>query len=360
MSALTRMAAKISTTEMLEANDPLDVLREASTTVALGPMSVEVQPGVSNQELRMFGTQGLFTCKSLIITSDASVTISYEGTAPIPLAADGFHAMSGTTLSTITVTNATADIAHLTLWLAGVEFTPPNSAGVFTLTGISVTLTADISTTCTAVSSGLVNCWDMNETTGTRVDHVGGKDLTMVGTVAGIAGQIKNAAEFTGSSSNYLRNTAYTFALGPSAFTIAFWVKLTSRATNQMIITQGITSGAGNYLWLILALVGGQIEAAFDGASAGVIFSSTVLPLNAWTFVVIWHDGVNLRLQQNNSTIDSTAAIFHNNGGAANLVFGAVGAGNQPLSGLVDSTQIWNRVLTLTERGTVWNSGVGV
>ncbi len=360
MSALTRMASKISTTEMLEANDPLDILREASTTVALGPMSVEVQPGVSNQELRMFGTQGLFALKSIIITSDVSITVSYEGTAPIPLTAGGFHAMSGTSLSTITVTNATADIAHLTMWLAGGEFTPPNTTGVFTVVGSDVTLTADISLTCTAVSSGLVNCWDLNETTGTRVDHVGAKNLAMQGTVAGVTGQIKNAAQFDGSSANFLKNTTYVFALGPSAFTIAFWVKLTSRATNQMIIAQGITSGAGNYLWLILALVGGQIEASFDGASAGVIFSSTVLPLNVWTFVVIWHDGTNLRLQQNNGTIDSTAAIFHNNGGAANLTFGAIGAGNQPLSGLVDSTQIWNRVLTLTERATVWNSGAGV
>jgi hypothetical protein len=334
----------------------------------MSAMQVQVAAGATNQELRIVGTQGTTTIKTIIITSDKSITVSYNGTAPVLMAAGGFHALTGTALTTVMVTNATLDTANLTLWLAGLgDLPPPLGVGTFILTGIAATLTAGYGT-CMAVSSGLVACWDMNETTGTRLDHVGGFDFTMVGSVPGVAGQIGNAAQFDGTiGTNYLTRASYTFPLGPSAFTLAFWVKLTTiDATNRVIMGQGHTTGSTDYQWVVVELANtGQIEAAFDASLAGVIFSSVNLVVNVWKFVVIWHDGVNLRLQQNNGTIDVVAAHFNDvgpssTGGISNLNIGAVGAGLQPLKGLVDSTQIWNRVLTAGERTTLWNGGAGV
>ncbi len=124
MSVLTRMTAKISTTEppsRWSAAPPLTVLREASSAIATGIMEIQVAAGASGQELRMFGTQGFDSVQNIAITSDIGITVSYNGAAPIPLTAGGFHAICGTTLTTVTLTNTTTETAHLTLWLAGTD-----------------------------------------------------------------------------------------------------------------------------------------------------------------------------------------------------------------------------------------------
>jgi len=397
VAAVTRVSAKISSVELLEVVEPLDVLRESSSNVAMGPMQIQVQPGVTGQELRIVGTQGVSSIKTIFITTDTDITVLYNGTASVALVAGGFHLISGTTLSTVTLTNATADIADLTVWiLAGFE--PPNPAGtgvfivvgnvlgndgatltrdlhldfpavpsgVFMVVGNDATLTPDIHMTCTAVSSGLVACWDLDEVSGTRVDHISAFNLAEMNSIAGVTGHIRNAAQFLLTNPNhYLVNVnSPLFNLGSNPFTIAFWVQLTSvAASNQMaIISQGTTAGAGQFNWYIYALgATPAIRAVFEGGFAGTITSSSTLTLGNWTFVVIWHDGVNLQLQINNGTIDSVAAHFANLGAAGGTFdFGAIGAGTDPLSGLIDSTQVWNRVLTAGERSTVWNGGAGI
>lgn len=367
MPAITRATAGISTTEFEIANEPLSILRESNGVVAMGPMQVQVASGVTAQALRIVGTQGITSIQTIMITSDKSITVSYNGTAPVLLTAGGFQVLSGTSLTTVTVTNATLDTANLTLWLSGTgDPPPPLGVGTFILTGNPVILTADIETTCTAVSSGLIACWDMDELTGTRVDHIGGFNLTEVGTVTGVTGKIRNAAQFVGNGVNRLNGSSTFVNFGnpnPSPWTLAFWVKLTSipAAAEMSIISKGNSTNAGQYEWVVQVLRNtGQIEAAFLGGGGGVVFSSTNLVVGAWTFVVIWNDGTTLRLQMNNGTIDSAAGAFANQAPAKPFNFGCIGAGNDPLFGLVDSTQAWSRVLSSGERTTIWNGGAGI
>ncbi len=363
MAAVTRAHVKISTEELLDAYDPLEIVREFDSVVAIGPMQIQVLPGVTGQELRIVGAQGIGNIYTTFIKTDTDITILYSNTAPVALLSGGFHLLSGTNTPTISITNTTGDIATLTVWLAGAAPIQALATGNFVVTGNDVIFTVDIAVTCTALSSGLIACWDMDELTGTRVDHIGAFNVAMTNSVPGVTGKVRKAAQFVlATPVNYLSRAADFYRLGASAFTLAFWVQLSSLpGTNQAIISMGNSPNAGQYTWLVLALSTGQIEGAFDGGGAGVILSSSNLSVGAWTFVVIWHDGTNLRLQMNNGTIASSAAVFRDIIGATGTFsFGAMGIGNTKLDGLVDSTQVWNRVLSAGERSTVWNSGAGI
>ncbi len=204
----------------------------------------------------------------------------------------------------------------------------------------------------------------MDELTGTRVDHIGGLNLTQVNSVPGVTGKVRNAAQFAIASANtYLRGiNSSLYDLGASAFTIAFWIKVTSiPAVFMTVISQGDSLNAGQYNWRILVAPNtGQIQLAFQGGHS--ILNSTVnLVAGNWTFVVLWQNSTSLNMQQNNGTIDTNAATFFSLGGAGGTFdFGAIGAGLSELNGLIDSTQVWNRVLTAGERTTLWNNGAGV
>ena len=87
-----------------------------------GPMTIEIPTGVVKQGLVLFSAGGLSTVSAVMLTSDQPVSITY-GVAgnndPIDLDAGGIHAMSGTNVAAMAVSNNSGVTANLTILVAG-------------------------------------------------------------------------------------------------------------------------------------------------------------------------------------------------------------------------------------------------
>ena len=95
---------------------------QLSQTEWFGPYTVQVADGVSEQSLTALGTGGLTTVTALLITSDTNIAITYGAAAsnvPVDLNANGIHAISGTSLTAIAVSNSSGATALVTYFLAG-------------------------------------------------------------------------------------------------------------------------------------------------------------------------------------------------------------------------------------------------
>ncbi len=119
MAGIARLEAKISTTTPLGVNGPLSLVEALAITVDTGPLLVRVLTGVSGQAVRIIGTQGITTVTGLVITSDQTISVSYNGGTAIPLTANGFHMFSNTSITAMAITNASGNTANVTHWLVG-------------------------------------------------------------------------------------------------------------------------------------------------------------------------------------------------------------------------------------------------
>lgn len=101
---------------------PLAVLHQLSQTEWVGPFATQVADGAAEQAIIALGTQGLTTVTAVLITSDRNISITYGAAAsnvPVNLDANGFHAMSGTSLTAIAISNSSGAAALVTYMLAG-------------------------------------------------------------------------------------------------------------------------------------------------------------------------------------------------------------------------------------------------
>lgn len=121
MPGISQAEAKLSIRDRF-GTYPLEVVHSLSQTEWFGPYTVQVADAVTEQSLTALGTGGLTTVTALLITSDVNISLTY-GTAannePIPLNANGFHLMSGTSLTAIAVSNSSGSTANVTYFVAG-------------------------------------------------------------------------------------------------------------------------------------------------------------------------------------------------------------------------------------------------
>jgi hypothetical protein len=119
MAGIARLEAKISTTTPLGITGPLDLVEALAVTIDTGPLLVRVLTGVSAQAVRIIGTQGITTVTACLITSDQTISISYNAGTAISLVAGGFHMFSNTSITAMAITNASGNTANVTMWLVG-------------------------------------------------------------------------------------------------------------------------------------------------------------------------------------------------------------------------------------------------
>ena len=219
------------------------------------------------------------------------------------------------------------------------------------------------------ITDGLVACWDLDEASGNRLDHVGGPVNTLLPRNApmGVPGHIGTAVHFVKTDEQYLYNssTGPTTLTGP--FTIAFWVRPTASATaTSGLLTNGFSTMAGQYDFVVLSLASSNaVLVSFNGGQGGVITSSSVLTVGAWNFVMLWRTlSPNvLSLQLNADPVETASfltppavAITRFNMGATG---GNGGTAFDYFDGDMDSVMVWDRALSAEERAFVRNGGAG-
>ncbi len=204
----------------------------------------------------------------------------------------------------------------------------------------------------------------LDEASGNAIASVGGLDFTDNNTVTSGTGKVHaNARLFTAANSEYFSHADNAdYSTGDITFGLRVWVKLVSKATNQVIISKR----EGFEYSIEYGASGDRLKFTFgSGATIATADSFGAVPLDTWLLVHAWHDASSnkIGIAVNNSTeveVDDSLANPSDGNGAINF-------GRDPafdtnfLDGLLnDFVFLKGSYLDGTERTADYNSGTGV
>jgi hypothetical protein len=196
----------------------------------------------------------------------------------------------------------------------------------------------------------------MNETSGARSDSTGLNALTDNNTVAASAGKIGNAADFVAVNSEFLSriDTDNSLDGGDTDFTFSLWVKTTTVGLSRIFGK----SNFGDY--------------GLDMTAAGILrwemvsYASIAQPVTAindgnWHHLACWHTastGIPSIAIDNGTVVDGSVlgGYFTDN----NPFLIGFDNGTTYFTGSIDEMGRWSRLLTATERTSLYNSGTGI
>ena len=219
------------------------------------------------------------------------------------------------------------------------------------------------------LSTSLQACWELDETSGTRVDAFGANDLTDNNTVTSNTGKQSNAAQFTYANSESLSITDNaSLSMSNADFTVAAWVYMDTKANSgRVIIAKGDVLVSGNSEYALYYNTGVD-RFRFFTSSNGTTFQaisadSLGSPSTATLYLVIaWYDATNdtVNIQVNNGVVDS--AIFTGGGfdGTQTFRLGWDGSAGWYMDGRIDVAAVWKRKLSVGERAGLYASGNGI
>ena len=217
--------------------------------------------------------------------------------------------------------------------------------------------------------NGLLGAWPLDETTGNRLDRSGrGNHLAAAGAVAPGLGVFGTGARFYSADSDVLTladASAADFELADTAWTIAAWVVLDTKAALGPIITKYDITGNQRSWSLHYNHTPDrfQLFLSSNGTATTVLSADTLGAVSIRTkyCVIAWYDpDANLAyISVNDGAADSVAHAGGCFNSSAALAIGRYGASTF-LSGMVDECYVWNRILTPAERTEFYNSGDGV
>lgn len=221
----------------------------------------------------------------------------------------------------------------------------------------------DVQPVNAATPTDYVSCWDLDETSGTRVDAntTNSNDLTDTNTVLYATGKQGNAADFESTNTEYLTITdANQVGLDFStAATFSYWVNFESD-TDAVVIDKTRAGGAPtNSYWILHQGGTGNYNGFSNSAETYLAVLHTLN--NATWYHVVWTynagtaemfvDGVSKGTASNGTSLTNTTAPF---------TLGRVNkyTGNY-MDGLMDIVEVYDRVLTGTEITDLYNGGAG-
>jgi hypothetical protein len=185
--------------------------------------------------------------------------------------------------------------------------------------------------------------------------------------VTGNAAPGTKAVRFTAASSQSLSIASNaSLQLAGTSWELTTWFNLASDPGGGFF--PGLVSkwgGAGleyNLFW-----DGGNQRVSGRASADGSVQSecySQALVTNTWYFLDMWFDLPNttLHLNVNNaaSTGVPTASLTGTHAAANAFILGSTAFGSPFLDGIVDSVNLWKRLLTSGERASLYNAGAGL
>lgn len=213
-------------------------------------------------------------------------------------------------------------------------------------------------------TTGLVSWWTLGESSGTRYDsHTFGNHLTDNNTVGSALGKLGGlSAKFVAANIESLSiNDNASLSMNNTSFTIATWVKLSSKANHGDMVIKW-TDAAPEY-----ALVYNNASDRFNfhaglNSSTGSAVTANNLgspSVGVWYFVVAWYDGTSLNISINNGEPNSVGYTGGVADGSNSFRLGDRVSSQYPFDGSLDEVVIYKRVLTSAERTWLYNNGSG-
>jgi concanavalin A-like lectin/glucanase superfamily protein len=219
------------------------------------------------------------------------------------------------------------------------------------------------------LNGNLTGYWNLDEASGNRVDStgLGSTEVEANGSVSSASGIVSSAASFVKANNRWLRCPSNSnVSMGNFDFSVSCWIKLTTKAADTIFVGKcGATNGTwqitykvatDRFVWQTwgLAAYGGYAEAVANALGS----PST----GTWYFIVCDHNATadTISVQVNNGTINSAAQTNGTYVEITNDFSMSNGDAAQQIDGLLDEVGLWKRILTTTERTSLYNSGAGL
>lgn len=193
-------------------------------------------------------------------------------------------------------------------------------------------------------TSGLIHYWTLDESSGSRVDSVGGNNLTDIGTSVGsTTGKDGDCAVFDNAADN-LRSSS-SLAGPPTSISCALWGMVGTGAALQLLFDYG-----GDAFVKLSVRNGGNAVWNVNEEGASCIIPS--LSVDTWHLIVVTFSGGTSKAYVDGSLIDTQSP-----GDMATVlsfeILRSSGTSN------ADEISIWNRAITAEEVTDIWNGGAG-
>lgn len=215
------------------------------------------------------------------------------------------------------------------------------------------------------LSTSLTHYYQLEESSGTRVDSKGSSDLTDVNTVTSATGIQGTGAFFTKLNDEKLTTTSMWCANNTSKSYMA-WYKATSTiATIQTIFCNGNGTTDGNHGVSLILNGTPDIDGTIALLQAGVAFrkSTTQISDTNWhQFIVTFNSSshATIYLDGNTTPIYGPDAVTWGAiTGAGSSIGGEINAGRYA-GGTVDEVATWDKELSTGEVTSLWNGGAGL
>lgn len=221
--------------------------------------------------------------------------------------------------------------------------------------------TCDFSYLNPSLASGKVSYWTMNEVSSrfaeaiATVDQWNSYNGTFTGTTSTV-GKVGNARNFANTSTDYITVTDQPLLRlnASTGFSTTAWIYPTGSPTYGEILNKD-----QNYI--LRYEPDGRIDCLVYAAGSFEprVTSTTAAPLNTWTHLACTWDGTSLKLYVNNGTPVTGTKTGAVSGATTPLYMGQASSGNT-FKGNIDEVTVWNKPLSATEVGLLYNSGNGV
>jgi len=221
-----------------------------------------------------------------------------------------------------------------------------------------------------SLGNGTVAYYKLDETTGNSAeDSVNNYDLITF-PQNWTTGIINNGLSFVPSNTTNMAYNETLLKTNQTDFTVSLWIKLDDpyddTATDHIGVMLGPEFSVNNRFDLSLEQTSGGLYFGIEGENGGIkeIWGKT----NSWTAGTWYHivtrwskTDSNVSLFVNNITDNSTAYNFKYQMTAPDHNF-SIGISHNlnSFNGTIDEVGIWNRSLTNSEIGQLYNSGVGI
>ena len=223
-----------------------------------------------------------------------------------------------------------------------------------------------------ALTDNLVAYYKLDEASGNAADSVGSYTLTN-SNVTYAAGKINNGAEFGATNDRLVPSgTPFSFGSG-TAFSYSTWVKTSSQAANNFILSNEESSPYQG--WFMFITTAGLVYCGFikNYASSRLDFTgNTAVDNDTWTHIAFTYDGTanptnGAGMMVYVNGVAQTKTVATNNlstnswTSSDTMYFGARRYDtNQKLSGMLDEMAFWSRALTADEVTSLYNGGSGI
>ncbi|MGD8457414.1 MAG: SpvB/TcaC N-terminal domain-containing protein, partial [Anaerolineales bacterium] len=215
--------------------------------------------------------------------------------------------------------------------------------------------------------NGLISYWKLDETSGTRIDSVGSRDLTDNNTVGYTTGKQSNAADFERGNTEYLSyDTPYGTATDGDV-SISVWINMESLGGDYygsgIIASYRNPNVAGD--WNIAVTNDGRIR--FYRKESGTDYywqtGTSEISTSTWYHLVVTYDdaGNSASCYINNASKSFSVVNAEVSWGTTALTVGRnFTTQNFYHDGLLDELAVYDRVLTTPEVAQLYNSGDGL